>query len=108
MNGRDWGISIALGFMSIPIGVAIRYIPSAPCERFLVWSRILPDPASLPTIHPAAAAERWDDAIEQVRDNLATFANLRGGRVRASSFVGKSRQTKMDKAGITLCVVTST
>lgn len=102
MNGRDWGISIALGFMSIPIGVAIRYIPSAPCERFLVWSRILPDPASLPTIHPAAAAERWDDAIEQVRDNLATFANLRGGRVRASSFVGKSRQTKMDKAGITL------
>lgn len=104
MIGRDWGISIALGFMSIPIGFLIRLIPNAPCERFLIWAKILPDPSKLPTVNPQALSERWDDAIELVRDNLATFANLRGGRVRASSFVGKSRQSKMDRAGIQLYV----
>jgi len=104
MNGRDWGISIALGVMSIPIGFLIRMIPNKPCERFLIWTRILPDPNKLPTSHPQADAERWDDAIELVRDNLTTFSNLRGGRVRASSFVGQSRRTALSQAGIQLYV----
>lgn len=104
MSGRDWGISIALGVMSIPIGFLIRMIPNRPCERFLIRCKILPDPSRLPTVHPQAELERWDDAIEIVRDNLTTFANLRGGRVRASSFVGKSRRTTLSQAGIQLCV----
>ena len=104
MSGRDWGISIALGVMSIPIGFIIRMIPNKPCERFFILTRILPDPNKLPTTHPQAEAERWDDAIERVRDNLTTFAILRGGRVRASSFVGQSRRTAASQAGIQLCV----
>jgi Ca2+-transporting ATPase len=83
MSGRDWGISIALGVMSIPIGFVIRMIPNKPCERFFILARILPDPNKLPMTHPQAEAERWDDAIERVRDNLMAFAILHGGRVRA-------------------------
>ena len=30
-------------------------------------------------------------AVDRVRDNLSTFSKLRGGRMRASSFVRKSR-----------------
>ena len=40
MSGRDWGISIALGVMSIPIGFGIRMIPNKPCERFFILARI--------------------------------------------------------------------
>ena len=50
-------------------------------------ARILPDPNILPMTHPQAESERWDDAIEHVRDNLMTFAALRGGHVRARIFI---------------------
>jgi len=90
MNGRDWDISIALGVMSVPIGFLICMIPNKPCKCFLIWTRILPDPSKLPMAHPQADAERWDDAIELMRDNLTTFSNLRGGRIHPPSFVGQS------------------
>jgi P-type Ca2+ transporter type 2C len=94
MGGREWGISIALGFVSIPLGALIRCIPNGPCERFFKAVRLLPRPASeLPTKRPDT---EWNAAIERVRDNLGTFANIRGGRMRASSFVGKSRKARLD------------
>ncbi len=44
-------------------------------------------------MHPAAVEDGvWNDAIMQVKDNLHTFANVRGGRMRGSSFVGMSRK----------------
>lgn len=36
----------------------------------------------------------------QVKDNLNIYANLRGGRVRASSIVGKSRHAQLREADI--------
>lgn len=76
MNGRDWGISIALGFMSIPIGFLICCVPNAPCKRFLIRSKILPDPSKLPTVQSQVVSKQWDDVIELVKDSLATFSNL--------------------------------
>lgn len=107
MNGRDWGISIALGSMALPLGVLIRCIPNGPCERALIWLHILDDPNKLPTTSPLKEAEvqqSWNPAINIVRDNLTTFAKIRGGRIRASSFVGKSRDQQLEKAGIQLYV----
>lgn len=44
--------------------------------------------------------------MELVRDNLATFANLRGGRLRSSSFVWKSRSARVqDERKVPLFVV---
>ncbi|KAF8149645.1 calcium-translocating P-type ATPase [Pholiota molesta] len=37
----------------------------------------------------------WNGAISMVQDNLSTFANLRGGRLRSSSFVIKSRSARL-------------
>ncbi|KAG2345938.1 calcium ATPase, partial [Suillus weaverae] len=31
--GREWGISLALGFISIPLGALIRLLPNRPFER---------------------------------------------------------------------------
>ncbi|KAF9223507.1 Ca-transporting ATPase [Gyrodon lividus] len=92
IGGREWGISLALGVVSIPLGALIRLLPNEPFERLFIAIRLLPSPQDLPTIKPDA---EWNLAIELVRDNLATFANLRGGRLRSSSFVGKSRSARL-------------
>lgn len=93
IGGREWGISLALGFVSIPLGALIRLLPNGPFERLFIMMRLLPKPeGSLPKVRPDV---EWNSAIELVRDNLATFANLRGGRLRSSSFVVKSRQARL-------------
>ena len=90
IGAREWGISLALGVVSIPLGVIIRLIPTAPCERLFVKMRLLPNPEVLPT----KRSDEWNPAIELVRDNLRIFAHLRGGRVRSSSLVAKSRKAR--------------
>lgn len=95
MGGREWGVSLGLGAVSLPLGTLIRLLPNEPFERFFIWLRLLPRPEELPTVRPDAA--EWNSAIELVRDNLATFTNLRGGRVRSSSFVGKSRSARLQE-----------
>ncbi|KIJ66705.1 hypothetical protein HYDPIDRAFT_26133 [Hydnomerulius pinastri MD-312] len=92
IGGREWGISLALGVVSIPLGALIRLLPNEPFERLFITVRLLPSREALPTIKPDA---EWNSAIELVRDNLATFAGLRGGRLRSSSFVGKSRSARL-------------
>ena len=91
IGGREWGISLALGFVSIPLGALLRLIPNGPVERFFIKVRLMPNPEVLPTTRPEA---EWNSAIELVRDNLATFAHVRGARMRASSYVGKSRKVQ--------------
>ncbi|OBZ72155.1 hypothetical protein A0H81_08042 [Grifola frondosa] len=60
------GIALALGFVSIPLGALIRCIPNGPVQRFFIKIRLMPNPN--------------------------TFSQVRGGRMRASSYVGKARQ----------------
>ncbi|KAI6165548.1 Ca-transporting ATPase [Pisolithus thermaeus] len=95
IGAREWGVSLGLGAVSLPLGALIRLLPNEPFERLFIWLRLLPHPEELPTVKPDSA--EWNSAIELVRDNLATFANLRGGRVRSSSFVGKSRSARLQE-----------
>jgi len=93
---REWGISLALGFVSIPLGALIRLMPNRPFESLFILMRLLPKrEGGLPKVRSDV---EWNSAIELVRDNLATFANLRGGRLRSSSFVVKSRQGQFQEA----------
>jgi P-type Ca2+ transporter type 2C len=90
INGKEWGISLALGIVSIPLGALVRLLPNKPFDTLFEKMGLFGAPKSaLPSINPDA--EGWTSAISLVRDNLGTFANLRGGRLRSSSFVGKSR-----------------
>jgi hypothetical protein len=95
MGGKEWAISLALGFISLPLGALIRCIPNEPVERLFVKLRMLPKQEVLPTTHPDAQPG-MSFAMDQVRDNLGTFAKLRGGRMRGSSFVRKSRSAGPD------------
>lgn len=92
IGGREWGIALALGFVSIPLGALIRLVPNRPIERFFIKVRLMPNPDVLPTTRPDTD---WNTAIQLVRDNLSTFSHVRGGRMRASSYVGKSRSVHL-------------
>lgn len=89
IGGREWGMTIALGFGSIPVGVLVRLLPSEPFEKLFRKLGLFGREKILPTVTPEA--EGWTGAITRVRDNLSTFSNVRGGRMRSSSFVVKSR-----------------
>ena len=97
MGGREWGISLALGVVAIPLGALIRLTPNEPCKRAFEKLRLLPKPEPPPTVFPDAEPG-FTFAQEQVRDNLSTFARHRDGRMRGSSFVGKSRSAGPDSA----------
>ena len=103
LHGRDWGISLVIGFLSIPLGVLVRLCPTAPIERFLIRVRIYPDINKLPTVSPVYEEKyQYNYALNKVKDNLSTYANIRGGRLRASSMVVKSRHQQMRDADIQL------
>ncbi|KAI0682349.1 hypothetical protein BC835DRAFT_1424543 [Cytidiella melzeri] len=57
------------------------------------------DPEVLPVERPNT---EWNSAIELVRDNLATFANVRGARMRASSYVDRSRKAHPEQGPVAL------
>ncbi|PCH42057.1 Ca-transporting ATPase [Wolfiporia cocos MD-104 SS10] len=106
IGGPEWGIGLALGVVSIPLGALIRCIPNWPVEWLLVKLRVLPNPQAeiLPTTQPPR--EEWNPAIDRVRDNLdnlQTFAQVRGGRMRASSYVDRSRKARpLSEPAVTL------
>lgn len=108
LGGREWGMSIGIGFASIPIGAFIRLLPNGPFTRLFIKLRILPNPEVLPTATTTTTKPdgEWNYAINTVRDNLGMFSNVRGGRMRASSFVGKSRKSRLDagEERVALCV----
>jgi Ca2+-transporting ATPase len=83
-------ISLALGFVALPLGTLIRLIPNKPCKCAFVKLRLLPKPEEEPTFPPDVETG-FAFAMDCVHDNLGTLAKLCGGRMRGSSFVRKSR-----------------
>lgn len=107
LRGRDWGISIIVGFMAIPLGALVRLMPTGPFERVLIKMHIYADPNKLPTVSPIvedAENEKYEynPALSKVKDNLHTYANIRGGRLRASTLVSGSRNKRLREADIRL------
>jgi Ca2+-transporting ATPase len=104
LRPQDWGISIVVGFLSIPLGVIVRLLPSEPFERMLIKMHIYADPNKLPTVaeedDEAAEKYEYNPALSKVKDNLHAFAKIRGGRLRASSIVAKSRSARLRDADI--------
>ncbi|KAI0758607.1 hypothetical protein BC629DRAFT_1597920 [Irpex lacteus] len=70
--------------------------------RFFIWTRLMRDPQELPFERPNLNTSEWNSAIELARDNLATFANLCSGHMRASSYVDRSRKAHPDQGPVAL------
>ncbi|KAN0060767.1 plasma membrane calcium [Thecaphora frezii] len=105
LSGRDWAISIVVGFISWPLAVVIRMIPTAPIEKALIKLGLMPDPDALPTLSPESDDKRtfteWDEpAIGQVHAQLQAYTTIRGGRMRASDRIFKSKSRRLKDANV--------
>ena len=72
--GRDWGISLALGFVSIPLGVLIRCVPTPPLEL----ARDLTEDTFVPI---QFILFYWPDGFSEA----VTYVSLRSLRVSVSA-----------------------
>jgi Ca2+-transporting ATPase len=99
LPGREWGISLALGVVSIPLGAIVRLLPNGPFEKLFKLTGLLPTETVLPVVRHDA---EWNSAITKLRDNLALYGQIRSGRLNASTYVNKSRHhfQDLDRPGL--------
>ena len=81
INGAEWGYSIILGLLSIPVSIIIRLVPDELFMKFV---------PSLPTRKRSGPAlffedddklRQWNPALEDIRDELTFLRRIRGGRM---------------------------
>lgn len=85
LDGVQWGISIVLGALSIPIGVIIRLIP----DEFA--SLLVPDIIKRKTAPKVIVEDEerrvvFNPALEEVRDQLLWLKKVKGGRLNNLKF----------------------
>lgn len=71
INGRDWAVSLVLGFLSLPLAVLVRLLPPEPFERFMIYLHLFSDPnAPLPTQSPASEDQQWGEGESRTRSGV--------------------------------------
>jgi len=84
LNGAQWGYSLVLGALSIPVGTIIRLLPD---ELFLPFGKLVPDFAKGKRTGPVLFVEdddrlqQWNPALEEIREELTFLKKIRGGRM---------------------------
>ncbi|KAF2473848.1 calcium transporting P-type ATPase-like protein [Lindgomyces ingoldianus] len=82
INGAQWGYSIVLGALSLPVGVIIRLIPDEAIRRCI--------PAFLKRKHtPEVVVSdeyQWNQGLLEIREELAFIKRVRGGRLSNLKF----------------------
>jgi Ca2+-transporting ATPase len=81
INGAEWGYSIVLGALSMPVAVIIRLLPDE------LFAKLIP---SLPrrkkrgpefTLEDDDIIRHWNPALEEIREELTFLKKIRGGRM---------------------------
>ncbi|PGH01481.1 calcium-translocating P-type ATPase, PMCA-type [Helicocarpus griseus UAMH5409] len=81
LDAVQWGISVILGLLAIPMAVIIRLIPDEFVWKLIpeIWTRKKTRPQVL--ISDEDRFE-WNPALEEIRDQLTFLKTVRGGRLR--------------------------
>ncbi|KAF2143789.1 uncharacterized protein K452DRAFT_162339 [Aplosporella prunicola CBS 121167] len=82
LNGAQWGYSIVLGALSIPVGIIIRLIPDEAISA-CVPERFKRKPT--PDLVISDDFE-WNQGLLEIRDELAFIKRIRGGRLSSLKF----------------------
>jgi Ca2+-transporting ATPase len=83
LNGAQWGYSIVLGFLSLPVGVIVRLIPDE------LIRKCVPDffrRKPTPEVVVSDDDFQWNQGLLEIRDELAFLRRIRGGRLSAMKF----------------------
>jgi len=79
LDGTQWVISLGLGAMSLVVAIIIRLIPDELIRNLIRKAFRRSDEVSYISI-PSNPRFKWNDTIENVRDELAFFKSIRGRR----------------------------
>ena len=85
LDGTQWAISIALGSLSIPIGIIIRLIPDDLVRRFIP-SFLKRKPRSKVTVTDPNGRYEWTQPLVDIHEELAFLKRIRGGRLNSLKF----------------------
>jgi len=83
LNGPQWGYSIVLGFLSLPVGAAIRLIPDELIRKCIpaFFKR-----KRTPEVVVSDDEYQWNEGLLEIRDELAFIKRVRGGRLSNLKF----------------------
>ena len=85
LNRAQWGYSIVLGILSLPIAVIIRLIPDELVAKFVpsfMSRKSTPDLV----VSDEEAQYQWNPALVEIKEELAFLKKLRGGRLNALKY----------------------
>ena len=80
LNGPQWGWSLALGFLSIPVAILIRKIPDR-WIRKCIPQRFVRKAAPKVLVSDEEQQFEWNPALVEIREELSFIKALRGGRL---------------------------
>lgn len=80
LNGAQWGYSVILGLLSIPVAIMLRLIPDFFIRR-LIPSWFLKKAQPKLMITDEEQQYSWNPALEEIREELTFLKKLRGGRL---------------------------
>lgn len=81
LDSMQWGISLLLGALSLPIGMLIRLIPDD-FIRKLCPTALSKNQAPLPEASQDDRLE-WNNTIKDIRNELTFYKHIHGGRFNA-------------------------
>jgi Ca2+-transporting ATPase len=83
LNGPQWGYSIVLGALSLPVGVIVRLIPDELIRKCIpnFFRR-----KRNPEVVVSDEDYQWNQGLLEIRDELAFIKKVRGGRLSNLKF----------------------
>jgi Ca2+-transporting ATPase len=84
LNGKQWGISLIIGAISLPVAVVIRLIPDE-FIRKLIPRKFNQNQASRIGI-PNDERFEWNDVFENIREQLTFFKKIHIGQRNSLKF----------------------
>jgi P-type Ca2+ transporter type 2C len=89
INGAQWGYSIVLGALSMPVAVIIRLIPDELIASLIPdmrWKKKKGPSPELVIEDDEDRVQQWNPALEDIRDELTFLKKIRGGRMSELAF----------------------
>jgi Ca2+-transporting ATPase len=92
LNGAQWAYSIILGFLSIPIGAAIRLIPDELLLRLIPESLKRRSKGPEVTISDEEEHFRFPKPLADVKEELSFLKRMKGGRLNNLKFAVQEKR----------------
>lgn len=111
LNGAQWGYSIVLGLLSVPVAIIIRLIPDELIRKLLAFlpRRHHNNPSFM--FEDEERIHEWNPALEDIRQELTFLKKIRGGRMSElayklqhpkETFVARSRSGSHSRSNSSL------